>query len=136
MSRRSFLVYAVFVSLLEQAVLLAVLLLALPAVGVVLPAWSIVLIVLIMAGTSVVLTWLNLKAIGLRPSRYPDVGVHARVVRDLAPRGYVRVGNELWPATCESGPLETGVDVRVTRMDGLRLVVEPVDGPEGVQGPL
>ncbi len=126
MNTRTFLVYAIVVSLLEQAALLAVMLVALPAVGLVLPTWLVWSAVAVMAGTSVVLTWMNLKAIGLKPVRSPDVGCRARVVRTLAPRGYVRVGNELWPAVCECGTVESGADVTVVRMEGLRLIVEPV----------
>jgi len=123
-STRAFLVYAIVVSLLEQAVLLAVMLLVLPAVGVVVPGWGVALAVAVLATVSTILTWLNLKAIGLKPARSPDVGVRGRVVTILAPRGYVRLGNELWPAICEEGRLESGQSVTVTRMDGLRLVVE------------
>jgi len=122
---RAFLVYAVAVSLIEQAVLLVVLLLVLPAVGVVVPVWGVGLSVAVLGTVSVVLTRLNLKTIGLRPAKSPDIGVRARVVRALEPRGYVRVGNELWPAVCESGRVENGGQVTVVRMDGLRLVVEP-----------
>lgn len=125
MKTRAFLVYAVAVSLIEQAVLLVVLLLVLPAVGVVVPVWGVGLSVAVLGTVSVVLTRLNLKTIGLRPAKSPDIGVRARVVRALEPRGYVRVGNELWPAVCESGRVENGGQVTVVRMDGLRLVVEP-----------
>ncbi len=114
------------VSLLQQAALLVVLLLILPEVGVAVPAWGIVVAALALAGLQVTLTWLNVKSIVLRPTLSPDVGVRGRVVKALAPRGYVRVGNELWPAVSESGAVAVGVDVMVTRMEGLRLVVEPV----------
>jgi len=84
----------------------------------------------ILAATSIVLTHLNLKAIARRPIRSPDVGVRAIVVRSLAPKGYVRVGNELWPALCETASGERGREVAVVRMEGLRLIVAPGDHPE------
>jgi len=123
---RPFLVYAVVVSLLEEAALVGFLLLVLPRVGLVVPAWGVIVAVLVMAATSAVLTWLNLKALVLKPARSPDVGVRGRVVKALAPRGYVRVGNELWSAECGNGTVAVGERVIVTRMDGFRLVVEPV----------
>jgi len=120
---KSFLVYAVVVSLLEQAALLFVLLLILPEVGLVVPTWGVISAV---GALSTILTWLNVKSIVLKPTRSPDVGVRGRVVKALAPRGYVRVGNELWPAVCDSGTIAVGVNVTVTRMEGLRLVVQPL----------
>ena len=130
MNTRSFLLYAIVVSLIEQAVLLAVLLILLPAVGLVLPVWAVIAIVAILATVSVALTRLNLRTIGLKPARAPDVGVRGRVVRALEPRGYVRVGSELWPATTEGESLSSGCEVVVRRMDGLRLIVEAVDDPD------
>jgi membrane protein implicated in regulation of membrane protease activity len=126
LNTRSFLLYAIVVSLIEQAVLLAVLLVLLPAVGLALPVWAVVGIVLALATVSVVLTRLNLRAIGLKPARSPDVGVRGKVVRALEPRGYVRVGNELWPATTEGESLPPGREVTVRRMDGLLLIVDAV----------
>jgi membrane protein implicated in regulation of membrane protease activity len=124
---RAFLVYAIVTSLAEQAGLLVVLLLVLPSVGVVVPRWGVILAVAVLGTVSVVLTWLNLRAIRLKPACSPDVGVYGRVVKTLAPRGYVRVGNELWPAASESGVVESGAQVVVVRMEGLRLVVERAD---------
>ena len=124
MKTRAFLVYSIVVSLLQQVALLVVLLLVLPSVGVVLPPWGVILAVVVLGTVSVVLTRLNLRAIGLKPACSPDVGVYGRVVKTLAPRGYVRVGNELWPAASESGVIESGAQVIVVRMEGLRLVVE------------
>jgi len=131
LNTRTFLLYAIIVSLIEQAVLLAVLLFLLPAVGLVFPLWAVVVIVAVLAAVSVVLTRLNLKAIGLKPARSPDVGVRGTVVRALEPRGYVRVGNELWPATVVGMPAGVGVEVVVRRMEGLRLIVEEVK-PVGI----
>ncbi len=127
---RAFLVYAVVVSALELALLLAVLLLVLPALGLKVPDWAVALIATGMTLMSVILTKLNLRTIGIRPSRSPDVGVRAQVVKALEPRGYVRVGNELWPAVCEHGTAGSGTAVMIVRMEGLRLVVEPVGDEE------
>lgn len=127
MTRKAFILYAVIVSVVEELVLVAALLFVLPAVGVRLPLWAVIGVVVVMGAVSVVLTHLNLKAIVLRPKQSPDVGGRGRVVKVLDPHGYVRIGNELWPAVCESCVVHTGSSVAVVRMDGLRLVVEPVD---------
>jgi len=127
MRRKAFLVYAAVTSAVEMAVLLAVLLWVLPAVGLFVPTAFTVGAISVLAATSIVLTYLNLKAIARRPVRSPDVGIRAVVVRSLVPKGYVRVGNELWPALCETADVERGKEVTVVRMDGLRLIVAPVD---------
>ncbi len=130
MKGRSFLVYAISVSLVEQAILLVVLLLILPAAGIVVPVWGVILAVVILATVSVVLTRLNLRTLALKGSHSPDVGVHGRVVKALDPRGYVRIGNELWAAKSEGEPLTEGQEVKVLRMESLLLIVEEAGGPE------
>jgi len=127
---RPFLVYAIATSLLEQAALLVVLLVVLPEFGIVTPAWFVAAAVLVLAAVSVGLTRLNLRAIALRPACSPAVGVRGRVVRSLTPRGYVRVGNELWPAVSDGGSIGAGANVIVTRMEGFRLVVAPAEDDE------
>ncbi|HZB78544.1 MAG TPA: NfeD family protein, partial [Actinomycetota bacterium] len=44
----------------------------------------------------------------------------------LDPEGVVRVAAEEWKATTSSGRLPEGSRIRVTRLDGLVLTVEPV----------
>jgi membrane protein implicated in regulation of membrane protease activity len=51
------------------------------------------------------------------------VGLEAAVATPCRPRGQVRLVGELWDATCEEGA-DPGELVRVTDVDGLRLVVE------------
>lgn len=43
----------------------------------------------------------------------------------LAPEGVVYAGGEEWTAVSEGGPIAAGAPVRVRRVDGLRLIVEP-----------
>src|SRR5215218_6961486 len=51
------------------------------------------------------------------------VGLEAEVASPCRPRGQVRVVGELWDAICAEGA-DPGEIVRVTSVDGLRLVVE------------
>jgi membrane-bound serine protease (ClpP class) len=50
----------------------------------------------------------------------------------LAPAGYVQVRGELWRAfIIDDGPaIETGQSVKIVKMDGLTLFVEPVTSGE------
>jgi membrane protein implicated in regulation of membrane protease activity len=63
--------------------------------------------------------------------RHPTVGAEAfvgraaEVVEPLRPRGRVRIDGELWNARCEDGEAGVGDSVRVIRVDGLTLLVEP-----------
>ena len=62
-----------------------------------------------------------------RPKSGPEtmVGQTAEVVVPCRPSGQVRVHGELWEARCAAGA-DIGDDVRITALDELTLVVEPV----------
>ncbi len=123
MKGRWFLVYALFVSLIEQAVLLFVLLWLLPSAGLRVPLGVTITMAVLLGCYSVALTRINMRTLGQKTLRSPDVGARGRVVRPLAPRGYVRVGNELWQAVSEGPPIAEGEEVNVVRVEGLRLFV-------------
>jgi membrane-bound serine protease (ClpP class) len=57
------------------------------------------------------------------------VGVEGTVVRDLVPRGVVKVAAEEWTAETVRGAPRRGERVRVVAMDGLKLKVEPAEEP-------
>jgi membrane protein implicated in regulation of membrane protease activity len=54
------------------------------------------------------------------------VGKIATVTQSCRPRGQVRVAGELWEARCDAGA-DPGDKVRVADVQGLTLVVEPVE---------
>jgi membrane protein implicated in regulation of membrane protease activity len=58
------------------------------------------------------------------------VGLEAEVASPCRPRGQVRVHGELWEAICEEGA-DAGEIVRVTRVDGLKLIVERAENRLG-----
>jgi membrane protein implicated in regulation of membrane protease activity len=58
------------------------------------------------------------------------VGMEAEVASTCRPRGQVRVHGELWEAICAEGA-DAGEIVRVTSVDGLRLVVERTESRLG-----
>lgn len=61
------------------------------------------------------------------------VGLTGRVVVALAPEGWVELRHERWRARAEneSAMLEAGTAVRVCRLDGHTLRVEPLEGGAG-----
>jgi len=50
---------------------------------------------------------------------------------DIAPRGIAHVAGEDWTVISEGGDIANGAAVRVKRVDGVRLIVEPARGAEG-----
>jgi membrane protein implicated in regulation of membrane protease activity len=58
------------------------------------------------------------------------IGLEAEVASPCRPRGQVRVVGELWDAICAEGA-DPGEIVRVTGVDGLRLVVERAESRLG-----
>jgi membrane-bound serine protease (ClpP class) len=50
---------------------------------------------------------------------------------DVAPRGIAHVAGEDWTVVSEGGDISKGGAVRVKRVDGVRLIVEPARGAEG-----
>ena len=57
------------------------------------------------------------------------IGEHGIAKERLAPKGYVQVRGELWRAEIiDSGPpIEMGQSVKIVKMDGLNLFVEPLN---------
>jgi membrane-bound serine protease (ClpP class) len=74
--------------------------------------------------------------VGIRWSRRrkAQVGVHTLVgtlgeaSTSLTPRGQVRINGEIWEARASQNA-RAGETVRVTRVEGLMLEVEPAEGP-------
>ena len=59
------------------------------------------------------------------------LGVIGLAKTDIAPRGIAHVAGEDWTVVSEGGVIANGSPVRVTRVDGVRLIVEPARGAEG-----
>ncbi len=67
-----------------------------------------------------------------RPKTGPEamVGKTAEIVVRCRPSGQVRVHGELWEARCEAGA-DAGEAVRVSAVEDLMLVVEPLEESSG-----
>ncbi len=50
---------------------------------------------------------------------------------DIGPRGIAHVAGEDWTVVSEGGDISNGAQVRVKRVEGVRLIVEPARGAEG-----
>lgn len=89
--------------------------------------WSLLVIVLGIAGEVGEIVWGRRLARRWRPRTGAEamVGQTAVVASPCRPTGQVRIHGEIWTARCEAGA-DPGDEVRVDAVEGLELVVSPV----------
>ena len=122
---RSFTLFCLVTTVIEEAVLIAVLLWLLPHFGISIPIWLFVALVLAWAAWSYLTYRLGKTAIGKTPAVGPEamVGTICQTTTPLCPKGYVQVGIELWRACSISADIDAGVEVVIVGMKGLTLFV-------------
>ena len=127
------LIVAIVSTLMEEATLVVIVFWGLPWLGIHLPLWgSIVLLIILMVawGTYTVITyWMGSRILREKPLvGLPDmVGSKGEVVSPLAPDGLVKIRGELWVARSASGELNLGREVIVVEQERLKLVVSESD---------
>ena len=113
---------AIFSTLLEEAALAVGVLWGLPKLGIYIPLW--VLIIVMVAWAVYTVTTYRMGSRALRKNPVDGlVGSEGEVVSPLAPEGMVRIKGELWRAESASGEINTGEEVTVVGQDRLRLIV-------------
>jgi membrane-bound ClpP family serine protease len=119
------LIMAVITSLLDEALIIAIILWGLPRLGIKLPIWATVLIVIIFAVYAVTVFRLGSRILYKKPlpGLTDMVGMEGKVIRSLKPDGLVQIEGELWEARTENQPIEKGTDVVVVSQERLKLVV-------------
>jgi len=129
------LIIAIVSTLLEEAALAVGVLWGLPKLGIHIPPW--VLIIVMVAWAAYTITTYRMGSRALR--KKPIVGLidmvssKGEVVRSLVPEGLVRIKGELWRAKSASGRLDTGEKVIVVGQDGLKLTVRK-SNPNDLEG--
>jgi Membrane-bound serine protease (ClpP class) len=91
-------------------------------------SWSVILAsVIISTFFFVVIIGLGVKAQRRKPTTGVEglTGDSGDVIETLKPEGVVRVHGELWNAESLSGTIEKGSRIRVVKINGLKLLVEP-----------
>jgi len=127
------LIMAIINSVLEQTALVVIVLWGLPKMGVEMPLWgSIVLLVVLMKVWgiwSIILYRKGSQALKMKPvvGLSSMVGSRGEVVRSLTPEGLVKIRGELWVAEAESGEVNPGSEIVVVGQDRLKLVVRQSD---------
>jgi membrane-bound serine protease (ClpP class) len=93
--------------------------------GVIMDAWLIVLIIIgLIAFAAVTIIW-GIRAHRLKIDAGAEelIGRTAQVRVALTPKGSVFIEGELWTTISETGTIEAGEEVVITRIDGLILYV-------------
>ncbi len=137
-SKRSFAIYSLVTTLVEEAILVIVLLIVLPRFGISLPVWLVVVLPLAWAAWSYLAYRVGRKVIGKTSVAGSEALVGARGISStpLSPVGYIRLGSELWRAHSISGHIEAQVEVVVVEVKGLTLFVrQSSDASSGDKAP-
>ena len=69
----------------------------------------------------------NIDAKAVVPEVVVEVGQQGRTVTRLAPMGAARFGNNVLEVTSYQGMIDSGTDVKVVAVDGMKVYVDPVD---------
>jgi membrane-bound ClpP family serine protease len=132
MNVRTYTALAVVSSILEQAILVAVVLVLLPKLGIYLPLWALGFMMIALGAYGYMAFRLGRKALRQRPiiSSEAMVGLKCTVVTALTPKGYVKVRGELWRASSPGSVIRRGQEVVIVGTEGMTLLVAPVDNHE------
>jgi len=129
-------VQAIIGTLIEEAALVAIVLWVLPHFGVHIPHWGLATLMVGLAIVSYVTYLLGRPTFFLRPRVAPEaiIGSEGKVIRALAPEGYVKVQGVLWKAICAETALEAGDEVVVVGIDRIKLIVCRKEKPTLTRG--
>ncbi|MBA7562189.1 hypothetical protein ES708_03838 [subsurface metagenome] len=119
------LIIAIVSTVLEEAALAVGVLWGLPKLGIHIPLWVLIIVMLAWGAYTIITYRMGTRALRRKPVHglTAMLGSEGKVVSPLAPEGMVRIKGELWRAKSASGRMDTGEEVTVVRQDGLKLIV-------------
>jgi membrane-bound serine protease (ClpP class) len=128
------LIFAIVSTIIEEIAIAAAAIWGLPQIGVNLPLWATLLIMIVWLSYSVYAFRKGTKALKVgHILGLPNmIGTKGRVTSALNPEGWVKIRGELWSAKSLSGEIQPGRDVIVTGQKRLKLEVKESD-PAGNQ---
>ncbi len=126
------LIIAIITSLLDEAIIVALILWGLPKLGIEIPLFGMVLIVMAFAAYAIITFKLGSRILRKKPvPGFTDmVGMEGRSINRLNPKGFVRIQGEIWESRSENGIIKPGIDIIVVDQYGLKLVVRPKQATE------
>ncbi len=115
------LLFAIVVSLADEAIILAIILLVLWQLGIEMPVWFIITLSLIFSA----ITFIVYRALRKNPQLGFEnmIGQSGSVVEPIARKGTVRIDGELWFAMANGEKIEAGAEIIVVEQTGLKLTV-------------
>jgi len=131
MTRKGYIVFSIVTGLLEEAALAAVVLWLLPLLGVNIPIWGLILLMVAYGVKEGITYRIGARALQRKPvvSLEAMVGCRGEAATPLAPNGYVRVEGELWRASSTGPNIDEGDEIVVVEVRRLTLLVAPMQAP-------
>ncbi|MFC1986185.1 NfeD family protein [Chloroflexota bacterium] len=129
---RARLIMAIISTLLEEIALVAIVLLALPEIGVNISLPGLIALMVVWGAYSVIIYRVGSRALKRKPVvSLPDmVDSTGKVISPLVLEGLVKIKGELWVARSAESNIDVGVKVVVVEQDGLKLVVQRSDNAQ------
>ena len=136
LTKRARTLFTVFLVLGDEIIIVLIVLFILWNLGIDLPLWALIPLVVGLGAFSVMLyklvgPVLNKKQI---TGREGMIGLEGKVVTPLAPEGVIKVRGELWKASSTEASISTDEEVIVVRLEGLKLLVRRKNGAEEGEG--
>jgi membrane protein implicated in regulation of membrane protease activity len=125
MKYKRYTAYTIITTLLEEAALVAVVFWLLPRLGINIPLWGLILMMVALGIYAWVAYWFGKKALDKKPMISPGIGSRGRTTTPISPTGYVRVNGELWQAS-SSSTIGAGEEIAVVGVEGMTLLISPV----------
>jgi membrane-bound ClpP family serine protease len=119
------LLIAIISNIIWELLIVALLVWGFPRLGIDIPPWGIILILVAFALYSVFMYRLGIPILRRKalPGSTDMIGIHGKVTMRLEPSGFIIIQGELWEAKTENGTIEAGIEVVVVSQKGLKLVV-------------
>jgi membrane-bound ClpP family serine protease len=129
------LIFAIVSTLLEEAAIVVIVLWGLPRVGIRIPLWGLIIIMVAWIAYSIITFRLGTRALIKKqiPGLSNMIGTRGEVVSPLTPEGLVRIKGELWVARSATGEIKPGGEVIVVGQEKLKLVVRESDAIGNVE---
>jgi len=128
MKRKGYIISSVVTGLLGEVALVAIALWLLPLLGVNIPIWGLILLMVAFGVYECISYRIGSKALRRKPvvSLEAMVGSYGKAATPLVPNGYVRVEGELWRALSTGSNIDEGDEIIVVEVKRLTLFVARV----------
>jgi membrane-bound ClpP family serine protease len=126
------LILAIVSTILEEAALVAVVLVGLPELGISIPLAVLIALMIGWAVVAVIIYRAGSRALRRKPVSGLEAitGSKGTVVKTLDPEGLVRIGSELWRARSAGNSIDAGQEVTIVGQNGIKLIVDRRDATD------